>query len=95
MQSVITTLFCYCVEDLLRFSQDVRKMSYKLSNGLGFSVIPRDAFPCNSTVIVFNAYGAVDDDVLASICGAMAVDDGVYSSSAEPDASGNLHIRPD
>lgn len=25
----------------------------------------------------------------------MAVDDGVCSSSAEPDASGNLHIRPD
>jgi hypothetical protein len=86
---MITTVFCYCKGALSRYSQDVRVMTRQLTEGLGIPVVPRDALPCrsNSTVIVFNAYGAVDNDHLASICSAVscavavAVDDGHSSTS--------------
>ena len=87
---MITTVFCYCKGALSRYSKDVRVMKRQLTKGLGFPVVPRDALPCrsNSAVIVFNAYGAVDNDHLASIfstvsCAfAVAVDGGVPSSSS-------------
>lgn len=64
-------------------------MTRQLTERLGIPVVPRDALPChsNSTVIVFNAYGAVDNDLLASIRSfvsgavAVAVDDGHSTSS--------------
>lgn len=99
IQSMITTLFCYCARDLSIFSQEVRNISTDLTKKLGFSVVPRDALPCSSTVVVFNAYGFVDADALALICAgysnAVAVEDGdMAGESLEPDATGNVHVRP-
>lgn len=87
---MITTVFCYCKGSLSRYSQDVRVMTRQLTEGLGFPVVPRDDMSrcSDSTVIVFNAYGYVDNDHLASICSAVscavavAVDGGVPSSSS-------------
>ena len=97
---MITTLFCYCTRDFEIFSQEVRKISTDLTKKLGFSVVPRDAVSCNSTVVVFNAYGFVDADAVALICAgysnAVAVEDGdsTAGDSVEPDATGNVHVRP-
>jgi hypothetical protein len=102
---MVTTVFCYCKGALSLYSQDVRVITRQLTEGRDIPVVPRDALPCHSdsTVIVFNAYGHVDNDYLASICStvscvvAVAVYDHDYSFSSpppKPDMFGDVKVRP-
>ena len=94
---MITTCFLYFTETLSADSAILKSLISSL-NSQGFSVKLKDVKATFSTVVLLDIYGSVDESKLVSICPksvtAIALDDGITSTSVDPDETGNIHIHP-
>ena len=94
---MITTCFLYFTETLSADSAILKSLISTL-NSQGFSVKLKDVKATFSTVVLLDIYGSVDESQLVSICAksvtAIALDDGITSTSVDPDETGNVHIHP-
>lgn len=96
LQSAITTCLCYFTATLSPNSLILEDLYRAVTLETRCPVMFRTLVPCNSTVVVLDVYGDVDDNNLAAACGEAVAALCVMDADliGEPDDGQVIHVRP-